>query len=146
MKGLFATASIPRLAAAAALLPANASAVSAVGPLLRGHLAQLAGDPAASLSAYREAVRTDPDSAELRSIAARALASKRQLAPALELVEEGIQRAPDRWSLILLKAKLLDALGKKEEGIQTARLAVAKGGGTEAYPSVVGMLGSLGRV
>jgi tetratricopeptide (TPR) repeat protein len=126
------------------LVPGPALGQPAAAPILRGYLSQVSRDNEGALSGFREAIRMDPQSAEARSLAAHVLASDHRFSEALEIVEDGLQERPNHPALLLWKAKLLEALGRRDEAVEAAREA-ALGGAAGAYAFALRLLDAAGK-
>jgi thioredoxin-like negative regulator of GroEL len=99
-------------------------------PQLHRQLAELRwragaeGSPGFASAELERAVDADPDSLPLRLVAADVLRSSDRSERALELLEEGITRAPDAPGLLTSAGALLDELGREGEALQRLKRAV----------------------
>jgi tetratricopeptide (TPR) repeat protein len=129
----------------AAATPAPARPSAAVTPLMRAYVAQRSGDLDGALEAFLEALEIDPDSVAIRLEAARILGSKKRYDEALTLAEAGIGRRREDPQLHLLKARLLEILGRLEDAAAAAQEAAETGAGNDAYLLAVRLLERLDR-
>lgn len=122
-----------------------AHAALSAGNVMKAYISRRSGDFAASAEYLRAALKSDPESVELRLKLSRLLMIFSEPDQALAIIDEGLKVSPDNADLYYERAKTLMLAGRNGEAADSAQKASELGGGDKANLMAVRLLANAGR-